>query len=137
MPEGLFKFLPHSAEIHRCRLAPRHNIHIHCRQQKPHLPERFPDTALDPVAGHGATDLFADRDPETRLSEIIFQPDDKKAVNGPFAGRPGKPGELFTLPQPQRLGKPAAGWQVPTSWRVVTWQQCGRTGFCGPSLFSV
>ena len=99
MPECFFKFPQHAAKIHRCGLAPGDDIHVHCRQRVPVVPEYFSDEPLDPVAGHGAADFFAYRNPEPWPHQFVGPPHKEEALDRIRVRCRGKPDELGPLPQ--------------------------------------
>jgi len=129
MPEGLFKFSLNGAEIQCRSVAPRHYVDVNPRQGKLHLPECLSDIALDPVADHGATDLFTDRGPQACLGSAVVQPYDKETPGSELVGRVQEPEEFEAFPQAYRLGKRCS---APLSHKSITWLQCRRTVFCGP-----
>ncbi|BCS56115.1 hypothetical protein GSbR_14780 [Geobacter sp. SVR] len=100
MPEGSLEFRLHTAEIHQCRLTPCDDVDIHRRKRLPAASEDFPGITLDPVADYGVANLFADRDPETGLSQIIRLPDNKEALGIEFVWSVKKPDKVRTLPKP-------------------------------------
>ena len=74
MSEGFEEFLPQAVEIHGCSFTPGNDIQIDCRKQYTIVPECLPHKTLNPVSGYRTADLFADRNPKTRMGKVIFLP---------------------------------------------------------------
>jgi len=108
-PEGFFKFPLCAAEFQQNCFTAGDNIDINSRKQRSVLPVNFPNKSLDPVANNGTADLFADRNPKARVSQVIGVPDNQKSFNDHFVGNAQKFQKIRTFTQSYRLGKRAAG----------------------------
>ena len=68
MPEGFFKFPLCVAEIHQSCFSSGDDIDINRRKLRSVVTINFSYKTLDAVANNGTTDLFAYRNPKTRVS---------------------------------------------------------------------